>query len=171
MDLCPRGDSAGSQPGCVCRAQLRAGLTHEGRFPLQQWQPWDEAQSQLAQREHTRARPWAQSSSAPNLGSQPVGEVLGGSTPGGSMYTSNSSPVLCPAFRGGECVSQGKYCFHGSTSSTTRKCLAQLTWGTRRRQLRQLFPTLRAIVHIKWPTKYFLFYRNYYKKLINLEHL
>lgn len=45
MDLCPHGDSAEPQPGCVCRAQLRAGLTHEGRFPLQQhqpqlWQPW-----------------------------------------------------------------------------------------------------------------------------------
>lgn len=36
MDLCPCGDSAELQPGCMCRAQLRAGLTHKGRFPLQQ---------------------------------------------------------------------------------------------------------------------------------------
>lgn len=38
-DLRPHGDSAEPQLGCVCRAQLRAGLTHEGRFPLQQHQP------------------------------------------------------------------------------------------------------------------------------------
>lgn len=164
MDLCPRGDGAEPQPGCACRAQLGAGLTHEGRFPLQQHrlqqqQPWDKAQPQLAQREHTRAGPWGQVGTeqlCPKPGLTARGRGAGGSTPGGSMYTSNSSPVLHPAFRGGECVSQGKYRFHGSTSSMTLKCLVQLTRGTRRRQLRQLFPTPRAIIPIKWPTKYFL---------------
>lgn len=157
VDLCPHGDSAEPQLGCVCRAQLRAGLTHEGRFPLQQhqprlWQPWDGAQSQLTQREHRRARlgdRWAQSSSTPNPDSQPMEEVLG--DPG--------TPVLYPASRGGKCGSQGRHCFHGSTSPTTQlcvKCLAQLTQGTQRRQLRQLFPALRANIPIKWPTKYFL---------------
>lgn len=72
MDLCPRGDGAEPQPGCACRAQLGAGLTHEGRFPLQQHrlqqqQPWDKAQPQLAHREHTRARPWGQVGTEPGL--------------------------------------------------------------------------------------------------------
>lgn len=164
MDLCPRGDSAEPQPGCVCRAQLGVGLTHEGRFPLQQHrlqqqQLWDEALSQLAPRERTRAGPWGQVGTEqlyPKPGLTASGRGAGGSSPGGLIYTSNSSPVLYPAFRGGECVSQGKYRFHGSTSSMTLKCLAQLTRGTRRRQLRQLFPTPRAIIPIKWPTKYFL---------------
>lgn len=157
MDPCPCGDSAELQPGCVCRAQLRPGLTHEGRFPLRQHrlqlrQPWDEAQCQLTQRENREpglGDRWAQSSSAPNLGSQPVGEVLG----------DPCTPVLYPAFRGGKCVSQGRYRFHGSTSPTTQLCLkglAQLTRGSQRRQLRQLFPTPRANIPIKWPRKYFL---------------
>lgn len=95
MDLCPHGDSAEPQQGCVCRAQLRAGLTLEGRFPLQQhqpqlWQPWDEAQSQLTQREYRRARPWGQVGTEqlcpkPRL-------TASGRGAGGSMYT---SPVPC----------------------------------------------------------------------------
>lgn len=157
MDLCPRGDSAEPQLGCVCRAQLTAGLTHQGRFPLQQqqpqlWQPWDEAQSQLTQREHRRARPWGQ------LGTEqlcPSPRLTASGRGAGDPCT----PVLFPASRGGKCGSRGRHCFHGSTSPTTQlcvKCLAQLTQGTQRRQLRQLFPAPRANIPIKWPTKYFL---------------
>lgn len=131
---------------------LCAGLTHKGRFPLQLQQPWDEAQSQLTQRECRRARPWRQ------MGTEQLcpkaGLTASQRGAGGSTYTSPE-----PCLRGGKCVSQGRSCFHGSTSPTTQlclKCLAQLTRGSQRRQLRQLLPTLRANIPIKWPTKYFL---------------
>lgn len=94
MDLCPCRDSAEPQPGCVCRAQLRAGLTHQGRFPLQLQQPW-EAQTQLTQRECRRARPWGQVGTeqlCPKPGLTASGRGAGGSTPGGCMHT---SPVSC----------------------------------------------------------------------------
>lgn len=162
MDQCPHGDSAEPQQGCVCRAQLRAGLTHEGRFPLQQhqpqlWQPWDEAQSQVTQREHRRARPWGQVSTeqlCPNPRLTASGRGAGGSTPEGCMYT---SPVPC--LQGWEMWVPREALLprqHQPMTQLCVKCLAQLTRGTWRRQLRQLFPAPRANIPIKWPTKYFL---------------
>lgn len=54
------------------------------------WQPWDEAQCQLTQREHTRARPWGQVGTE-QLCPKPGLTASGGGTEG-SMYT---SPVPC----------------------------------------------------------------------------